>query len=200
MKKIPQYKSHKIVGALQIKTIEHLSDGFRPGDTVDLTFVKEGFEPMTIAIESLHVPAPGWYLVFYEDGYRSFSPCEVFESGYLPVEDEHDTIKIAAGWEISDSVSGLKITARKGIKENSLVVEHISMPVIRKREFWFDEKGCSSGLSADLTDNAYDIPGRENNDAKEQEAGPAGQESNQGQESESQTATEDQNQAVNAEK
>lgn len=200
MKKIPQYKSHKIVGGLQINTIEHLNDDFHPGDDIGLTFVKEGFEPITVTVPSLIIPEPGWYLVFYEDGYKSFSPPEAFESGYSPVEVEiNETIKIVDGWEISDSVSGLKITVSKGIKENRLHIEHISMPIVKSRDFWFDADGNSTGLGADLTDNAYDIPQRENNDAKEQKDGPAGQESNQGQENEPQAAGEDQGQTVNAE-
>ena len=31
-----------------------------------------------------HEPAIGGYYVEYDDGYKSFSPCETFESGYTP--------------------------------------------------------------------------------------------------------------------
>ena len=34
-----------------------------------------------------HNPQIGGYYVVYEDGYKSFSPAEVFESGYTLIEN-----------------------------------------------------------------------------------------------------------------
>lgn len=70
---IPQYQSHKKVRALKIVGIS--LDG-------ELGF--ENHEPILMEREWLdkHNPAVGGYLVFYEDGYKSFSPALAFEKGY----------------------------------------------------------------------------------------------------------------------
>lgn len=80
-----KYQSHKEVMAAKIDAI------FTSGTNIEV--VVEGEEnpvqcdPMMFA--RFH-PKPGDYLVFYEDGYRSFSPKKAFEEGYtlIPTEGE----------------------------------------------------------------------------------------------------------------
>jgi hypothetical protein len=74
---MPQYRSHKLVGALQIDRVE--------GEVVH--FVEEGYPPMR-ARDGMFVrytPVPGDYWVRYADGYESISPCEAFREGYTRV-------------------------------------------------------------------------------------------------------------------
>jgi hypothetical protein len=76
-KNIPQYQCHKKVGAFEIGKIEGcmiypLHDDLEP--------VKVDFE----FIDRHPLNQPG-YLVFYEDGYMSFSPKKAFEDGYTAI-------------------------------------------------------------------------------------------------------------------
>ena len=59
-------------------------------------------------------------------------------------------MRIADNWTIEDAVSGLRITVHKGIKLNSLIVEHISKPIIDNRYFWFDKQGKFDGTGSDV--------------------------------------------------
>jgi hypothetical protein len=49
-----------------------------------VTPADEGYAPFKVdsAYMSKHKPVEGGYFVVYEDGYKSFSPAEAFESGY----------------------------------------------------------------------------------------------------------------------
>jgi hypothetical protein len=76
-KNIPQYQCHKKVRAFEIGKIEGcmiypLHDDLEP--------VKVDFE----FIDRHPLNQPG-YLVFYEDGYMSFSPKKAFEDGYTAI-------------------------------------------------------------------------------------------------------------------
>lgn len=75
-KALPVYRSHKKVQALQIKEV-HLENG-------TLTFVREGYKPLTIDRDWIirFAPFSGGYYVKYADGYESFSPKEQFEADY----------------------------------------------------------------------------------------------------------------------
>ena len=89
---MPKYQCHKIVHALKIKSIEldidrakrenRETDGgayIIPEENnfaefkVDYNYVKK------------HNPQVGGYYVVYEDGYKSWSPAEVFEHGYTKI-------------------------------------------------------------------------------------------------------------------
>lgn len=74
---MPKYKCYKEVHALKIKGIS--PDG-------ELGF-EENFVPMLMPKEWLdkHNPEVGGYLVFYKDGYKSFSPAKAFEEGYTRI-------------------------------------------------------------------------------------------------------------------
>lgn len=78
---IPNYRCHKVVGALKIGTLEYTDDGVR------MTPLDEGFGPVTLDFDWVqkHNPDESGYLVVYEDGYQSYSPAEAFESGYTRI-------------------------------------------------------------------------------------------------------------------
>lgn len=70
----PVYQSHKKVRALQIKSVS----GYQ------LVFTDPTVAPIEVppVMMARYIPAPGDYLVTYDDGYQSFSPKEAFEDGY----------------------------------------------------------------------------------------------------------------------
>lgn len=80
---LPRYKCFKEVAALKIKGIS--LDG-------ELAFEESYVAPILMAKDWLdkHNPEVGGYLVFYKDGYRSFSPAKAFEEGYAPLREPHN--------------------------------------------------------------------------------------------------------------
>lgn len=93
---IPRYLCRKIVRALKIRRIdEKLSTpniraiGFENFEALDGLIVFD--------VRNKPVPSPGWYYVFYDNGYESFSPPDAFEEGYTPIgeisADKWDTIR-----------------------------------------------------------------------------------------------------------
>lgn len=101
MRKMPRYKCHKIVRALQIDEIilhahpdlsvsleEFIkSDIFQGGH---LLFADREFQawPFTAGWYRKHNPHKGGYLVEYDDGYMSYSPAKAFEEGYTLMDDD----------------------------------------------------------------------------------------------------------------
>jgi hypothetical protein len=79
-REIPRYQCHKKVGALKIKAVQSI-DGYRiiPEDA--------GYAPVKVSAEywDKHRPKAGGYYVVYDDGYKSYSPAEAFESGYTRI-------------------------------------------------------------------------------------------------------------------
>ena len=71
---LPKYKCHKQVWALKIAKID--------GNLI--TAVNSEYAPLFVSDEYLakHKPFVGGYYVVYADGYKSFSPADVFEDGY----------------------------------------------------------------------------------------------------------------------
>lgn len=78
----PRYRSHKEVYAWKIKTVEPVAGG-----GAVLHVCEDGYLPIHVdaAYVVKHAPKQGGYLVIYQDGYRSWSPAEAFESGYSRV-------------------------------------------------------------------------------------------------------------------
>ena len=85
MMELPLYKSHKLVRALKIKAILRALDN----DGV-IFIIPEDDRYAEFQVDSAyydrHNPQAGGYYVVYEDGYKSWSPAEAFESGYTKVE------------------------------------------------------------------------------------------------------------------
>lgn len=80
-----KYKSHKTVEAFEIIDI-----GCHPSKLNLWSLCSAGVEvavDVTDEWMDKHGPKLGGYFVRYEDGYESYSPPDVFEAGYLPVED-----------------------------------------------------------------------------------------------------------------
>ena len=100
---MPKYKCHKVVHALEIKSVVcHAHDD--PNVTIE-EFAKtaefkgghilpedERFAPIPFDADyyKKHNPEPGGYYVVYEGGYKSWSPKEAFEGGYIKINDGDD--------------------------------------------------------------------------------------------------------------
>lgn len=85
---MPSYKSHKTVHALKIKAIvQSLSTVEMEGGSWDLVPEDPRYPPVIVphAWYVKHEPKAPGYLVVYEEGYRSWSPADVFEAGYALV-------------------------------------------------------------------------------------------------------------------
>jgi len=86
---LPKYQSHKKVWALKIKNIVYDADAAketnRETDGSAIIYPEsDGYAPFSVESDFIkkHSPVVGGYYVVYEDGYKSFSPSEAFESGY----------------------------------------------------------------------------------------------------------------------
>lgn len=111
-REMPRYRCHKKVWALKIAEVipgkvkptiaelkELLRDGQPEGLSLDpsgmlsgvggATIVpgEEGYLPFHVDEEwcRKHNPLAGGYFVVYEDGYKSYSPAQAFESGYTRI-------------------------------------------------------------------------------------------------------------------
>lgn len=78
-REMPKYQCHKKVWALKIAKLKVASDG-----TAVITPVEQGYAEFDVESDFVekHNPREGGYYVQYEDGYESYSPAELFESGY----------------------------------------------------------------------------------------------------------------------
>jgi len=82
---MPQYKCHKIVGALKI-----VATNINPDGSLDLFFKLSQFVPInleSVVATRFRILSPedlGYYVV-YEDGYVSWSPTKAFEDGYTEI-------------------------------------------------------------------------------------------------------------------
>lgn len=81
---LPQYRSHKIVSALEIAHIE----GGANGAPASILFANPAYTPVAVHGDMFrrYFPHPGDYYVVYEDGYASISPQEAFKNGYTEIE------------------------------------------------------------------------------------------------------------------
>lgn len=86
-KELPKYKCHKEVWALKIKSIRVIREGSELVG-IEITPEEEGYKPFTMgrAYALRHEPKVGGYFVWYEDGYKSYSPAKSFEAGYTLIE------------------------------------------------------------------------------------------------------------------
>jgi len=88
-REMPRYQCHKKVVALKIKAIDLDIEKARAEDretdgSATITPEEEGYAPFKVDVFYLckHQPQAGGYYVVYDDGYKSYSPAEAFESGY----------------------------------------------------------------------------------------------------------------------
>lgn len=81
-KELPKYQSHKVVGALKIKSLRTRNGATR------LYPAEAGYPPIKLTPEYVekHRPRAGGYYVVYDGGdYVSFSPAAPFEAGYTRI-------------------------------------------------------------------------------------------------------------------
>lgn len=96
---MPKYLCHKEVHALKIAKIVHDGEGddCESDGTAMIIPADEGYSPFKVdfAYMSKHKPVAGGYFIVYEDGYKSFSPAEAFESGYsvMKIRQKSNPIK-----------------------------------------------------------------------------------------------------------
>ena len=83
---MPMYKCYKKVWALKIKKILLPPEGNTFAGAI-LVFEEEGYADIQVSVEYMQKqnPAAGGYYVVYKDGYKSFSPAEAFEDGYMRI-------------------------------------------------------------------------------------------------------------------
>ena len=93
--KLPEYRCHKIIGALKIKSIITADEINRNGRTVpfisgaEITPEEQGYPKFVVSQEYLdkHFPKVGGYYVLYKDGYESWSPADALISGYTKMNE-----------------------------------------------------------------------------------------------------------------
>ena len=90
---MPKYRSHKVVHALKIKSIEYdsekaRSEGRETDGSATITPHEDEYAPIRVDENYVrkHTPTADGYYVVYKDGYKSFSPAEAFEGGYTLIE------------------------------------------------------------------------------------------------------------------
>jgi len=85
-REMPKYKCHKEVWALKIDAIEFESNSAE-NSTAIIRPANDGYAPFVVSREYMekHKPVAGGYYIVYENGYKSFSPADAFESGYTPL-------------------------------------------------------------------------------------------------------------------
>ena len=78
IRELPKYGCHKIVHAIKIRDVKSHEKG------VEITPEEDGYAPFEVDVEYVrkHNPQVCGYYVVYKDGYKSFSPADVFEDGY----------------------------------------------------------------------------------------------------------------------
>jgi len=89
LREMPRYECHKMVWALKIKSILLDSDVAKITNRettggARITPEESDYSPFEVNSDYMkkHNPQVGGYYVVYKDGYQSFSPADVFESGY----------------------------------------------------------------------------------------------------------------------
>lgn len=94
VEKMPLYRSHKEVRALEISQVD------RHGVDYKIFFTDKAFEPIVVPTSffARGVAQPQDFYVIYADGYASHSPAKAFLEGYSPVvparvASPHDTIQ-----------------------------------------------------------------------------------------------------------
>ena len=80
-KELPRYLCHKVVHALKIESVDLYKCLITPVDKTYAPFY------LDVPYMNKHNPQAGGYYVVYEDGYKSWSPAEAFESGYTLIEE-----------------------------------------------------------------------------------------------------------------
>jgi hypothetical protein len=114
---LPSYQSHKQVWALKIKEIHFDRNRRGENEETDGTAIivpeEGGYAPIRVSAEYVnkHNPQVGGYWVQYQDGYQSWSPAELFESGYTaykPSDNPHGRYA-GIGWAVKHMQNGMSV-------------------------------------------------------------------------------------------
>ena len=88
-REMPRYKSHKEVWALKIADIRVPVPDDNAESDGSLFIIPEDAGYGAVLVDrhyvQKHEPQIGGYYVVYKDGYKSWSPAEVFEEGYTRI-------------------------------------------------------------------------------------------------------------------
>lgn len=87
-RQLPIYQSHKKVWALKIaEVLSPAGENEESDGTLIIVPADEGYAPFRVDREYVrkHSPVAGGYYVVYSDGYKSWSPAQAFEEGYMRV-------------------------------------------------------------------------------------------------------------------
>jgi len=128
---MPKYKCHKEVWALKIAKIEKDSDVAAIEDretdgAATLSFEEDGYGDIIVSPSYVrkHNPQVGGYYVVYQDGYKSFSPAEAFETGYTRMNSDYKNRVVEEKEQLDIKISKLsafvfsgKFTEIENIKE-----------------------------------------------------------------------------------
>lgn len=82
---VPTFQSHKQVRAARIEAIAPVDAHSNEGFLLSLHNIAEPFQ-VSFDWQSKHAAGGGGYVVFYADGYVSYSPADAFEGGYTAVK------------------------------------------------------------------------------------------------------------------
>lgn len=84
---MPAYECHRIIKALQIKTVSQNPTDSALTRRTTLTFVDERFAPLILEPEVTagYVPVQGDYYVVYQNGSQGFLPAAACEMDYVMV-------------------------------------------------------------------------------------------------------------------
>lgn len=95
---LPRYRSHKVVEALKIQSLEHGPEGTAMIIPENTTY---GIFEVSADYVNKHDPQPGGYYVRYDTGYESWSPAQAFEEGYTLIQE-------SSGLTFGDAIRLLK--------------------------------------------------------------------------------------------
>jgi hypothetical protein len=114
------YQSHKIVKAVKCDAIKYAENPVPEGMVGSLALIAND-DSVYIVKDNFFArgePKGAFYIVEYEDGYRSFSPAEAFEKGYYEIcpDFTEEAVKLTGGFDFGTAIhamkNGLKVQRR----------------------------------------------------------------------------------------
>lgn len=79
-------KTYKCLKEVKAAKIVEIRPPFQADDPYELVFKDSSVSLVSDAWFLRHKPEVGGYFVEYDDGYKSYSPAQPFEKGYVPYE------------------------------------------------------------------------------------------------------------------
>ena len=149
MQQLPKYKSHKIVQAVKILSIDYHAASIMIHPDHGAPF------QLSAAFEKKHNPQPGGYFVVYDDNYLSYSPAEAFEAGYTLIEEPKNAMLVVRNSAVTgqshlpDNYNELRVAAPKAPNCPYCDEQMIEMLIEDEDGAWLFAWGCScDGVTA----------------------------------------------------